>query len=128
MFKAPITDAAPAADGNPQEGDYIGTENIGAIPFTGVILAHSNESEWQSFKSNKNNEAFIDRICVIEVPYCLRVTENERRRFLREAHLGIRARRRPLRAGNAGDARALLGDVASARARELDDLCKNAGL
>jgi predicted Ser/Thr protein kinase len=26
--------------------------NIGAIPFTGVILAHSNEAEWQSFKTN----------------------------------------------------------------------------
>jgi serine protein kinase len=60
-----------------QEGDYIGTENIGAIPFTGVILAHSNEAEWASFKANKNNEAFIDRICVIKVPYCLRVTEEQ---------------------------------------------------
>ena len=26
-----------------QEGNYIGTENIGAIPFGGIILAHSNE-------------------------------------------------------------------------------------
>src|ERR1700761_8724367 len=61
-----------------QEGNYIGTENIGSIPFTGLILAHSNESEWQSFKTNKNNEAFIDRICVIKVPYCLRVTEEQK--------------------------------------------------
>src|SRR3546814_2006990 len=38
-------------------------------------MAHSNESEWQNFKNNKNNEAFIDRIYVIKVPYCLRVTE-----------------------------------------------------
>jgi serine protein kinase len=61
-----------------QEGNYIGTENIGAIPFSGIVLAHSNEAEWQSFKSNKNNEAFIDRICVIKVPYCLRVTEEQK--------------------------------------------------
>src|SRR5205814_10111576 len=61
-----------------QESNYIGTENIGAIPFTGVVLAHSNESEWQSFKANKNNEAFIDRICVIKVPYVLRVTEEQK--------------------------------------------------
>ena len=27
------------------------------------------------FKANKNNEAFLDRICVVTVPYCLRVTE-----------------------------------------------------
>ncbi|HYG89349.1 MAG TPA: PrkA family serine protein kinase, partial [Azospirillum sp.] len=32
---------------------------------------------WQSFKNNKNNEAFIDRICVIKVPYCLRVQEEQ---------------------------------------------------
>ena len=45
---------------------------------SGIILAHSNEAEWQSFKHNKNNEAFIDRICVIKVPYCLRVTEEQK--------------------------------------------------
>jgi serine protein kinase len=77
MFKAPIKMLHPLLTAT-QEGNYIGTENIGAIPFSGVILAHSNESEWQSFKSNKNNEAFIDRICVIKVPYCLRVTEEQK--------------------------------------------------
>src|SRR3974390_3597162 len=61
-----------------QEGNYIGTENIGAIPFGGIILAHSNEAEWQGFKANKKNEAFIDRVCVIKVPYCLRVTEEQK--------------------------------------------------
>src|ERR1700744_4935347 len=77
MFKATIKMLHPLLTAT-QEGNYIGTENIGAIPFTGVILAHSNESEWQSFKTNKNNEAFIDRICVIKVPYCLRVTEEQK--------------------------------------------------
>src|SRR5690348_8096262 len=77
MFKAPIKMLHPLLTAT-QEGNYIGTENIGAIPFTGIILAHSNEAEWQSFKSNKNNEAFIDRICVIKVPYCLRVTEEQK--------------------------------------------------
>src|SRR4029077_15753905 len=61
-----------------QEGNYSGTENIGAIPFHGIILAHSNEAEWQTFKNNRNNEAFIDRIYVIKVPYCLRVTEEQK--------------------------------------------------
>ena len=51
-----------------QEGNYVGTENIGAIPFQGIIMAHSNEAEWQTFKNNQNNEAFIDRIYVIKVP------------------------------------------------------------
>jgi serine protein kinase len=74
MFKAPIKMLHPLLTAT-QESNYIGTENIGAIPFTGVIMAHSNEAEWQSFKTNKNNEAFIDRIYVIKVPYCLRVKE-----------------------------------------------------
>ena len=76
MFKAPIKMLHPLLTAT-QEGNYVGTENIGAIPFTGIIMAHSNESEWQSFRSNKNNEAFIDRIYVIKVPYCVRVTEEE---------------------------------------------------
>src|SRR5436305_10380307 len=74
MFKAPIKMLHPLLTAT-QENNYIGTENIGAIPFNGIVLAHSNESEWQSFKANKNNEAFIDRIYVINVPYCLRVAE-----------------------------------------------------
>ena len=77
MFKAPIKMLHPLLTAT-QEGNYVGTENIGAIPFQGVILAHSNEAEWQSFRNNKNNEAFIDRICVIKVPYCLRVTEERK--------------------------------------------------
>ncbi|AJD43059.1 PrkA family serine protein kinase [Rhizobium sp. SEMIA 4085] len=77
MFKAPIKMLHPLLTAT-QEGNYIGTENIGAIPFSGIVLAHSNEAEWQSFKANKNNEAFIDRICVIKVPYCLRVTEEQK--------------------------------------------------
>ena len=74
MFKAPIKMLHPLLTAT-QEGNYIGTENMGAIPFQGIILAHSNESEWQSFKNNKNNEAFIDRVYVIKVPYCLRSNE-----------------------------------------------------
>ncbi|WP_152044731.1 PrkA family serine protein kinase [Aureimonas psammosilenae] len=74
MFKAPIKMLHPLLTAT-QEGSYVGSENIGAIPFTGMIMAHSNEAEWRSFKNNKNNEAFIDRIYVIKVPYCLRVDE-----------------------------------------------------
>ncbi|KKJ76319.1 serine/threonine protein kinase [Kiloniella litopenaei] len=74
MFKAPIKMLHPLLTAT-QEGNYVGTENLGAIPFQGIILAHSNESEWQNFKNNKNNEAFIDRVCVIKVPYSLRANE-----------------------------------------------------
>jgi serine protein kinase len=74
MFKAPIKMLHPLLTAT-QEGNYIGTENIGALPFQGIILAHSNEAEWQTFKNNRNNEAFIDRISVVKVPYCLRAGE-----------------------------------------------------
>lgn len=74
MFKAPIKVLHPLLTAT-QEGNYNGTEAIGPIPFDGVVLAHSNEAEWQTFRNNKNNEAFIDRVYIVKVPYCLRVTE-----------------------------------------------------
>ncbi|MBV8439705.1 MAG: PrkA family serine protein kinase, partial [Hyphomicrobiales bacterium] len=74
MFKAPIKVLHPLLTAT-QEGNYAGTENLGALPYQGIVLAHSNESEWEQFKNNKNNEAFLDRICVVKVPYSLRVTE-----------------------------------------------------
>jgi serine protein kinase len=88
MFKAPIKMLHPLLTAT-QEGNYVGTENIGSIPFSGMVLAHSNEAEWQSFKNNKNNEAFVDRIYVIKVPYCLRVREEQNiyEKLIRESEL-----------------------------------------
>ncbi|WP_139905752.1 PrkA family serine protein kinase [Clostridium thermarum] len=45
------------------------------IYFDGIIIAHSNEAEWNRFKSDHTNEAILDRIVKIEVPYCLEQTE-----------------------------------------------------
>lgn len=77
MFKAPIKVLHPLLTAT-QEGNYKGTEGFGAIPFDGLIMAHSNEAEWQSFKNNRNNEAFLDRIYIVKVPYCLRVSDETR--------------------------------------------------
>ena len=74
MFKAPIKVLHPLLTAT-QEGNFMGTEGLSAIPFDGVILAHSNESEWLTFKNNRNNEAFLDRIYIVKVPYCLRLSE-----------------------------------------------------
>ncbi len=74
MFKAPIKMLHPLLTAT-QEGNYKGTEGFSAIPFEGIILAHSNEAEWMAFKNNKNNEAFLDRIYIVKVPYCLRFSE-----------------------------------------------------
>lgn len=41
------------------------------IYFDGVILAHCNEAEWNKFKSEHTNEAILDRIVRVNIPYCL---------------------------------------------------------
>ena len=74
MFKAPIKVLHPLLTAT-QEGNYNGTEGLSSLPFEGIILAHSNEAEWLSFKNNRHNEAFLDRVYIVKVPYCLRVTE-----------------------------------------------------
>lgn len=48
------------------------------IYFDGVILAHSNEAEWTKFKSDHTNEAILDRIVKIEVPYCMELNEEKK--------------------------------------------------
>lgn len=45
------------------------------IYFDGIILAHSNEAEWNKFKSDHTNEAILDRIVKVEVPYCMELNE-----------------------------------------------------
>ncbi|SHE35299.1 PrkA family serine protein kinase [Clostridium fallax] len=48
------------------------------IYFDGLIIAHSNEAEWDKFKSDHTNEAILDRIVKIEVPYCLELNEEKK--------------------------------------------------
>ena len=48
------------------------------IYFDGVILAHCNEAEWNKFKSENTNEAILDRIVRVNVPYCLEVDEEQK--------------------------------------------------
>ncbi len=74
MFKAPIKMLHPLLTAT-QESNFKGTEGFSAMPFNGIILAHSNEAEWQSFRNNRHNEAFLDRIYIVKVPYCLQVSE-----------------------------------------------------
>ncbi len=89
MFKAPIKVLYPLLTAT-QESNFKGTEGFGAIPFDGVVLAHSNESEWKTFRNNKNNEAFLDRIYIVKVPYCLRVSEEVKiyEKLIRDSSLG----------------------------------------
>ena len=45
------------------------------IYFEGVILAHCNESEWNRFQSEHTNEAILDRVVKINVPYVLELDQ-----------------------------------------------------
>jgi len=48
------------------------------IYFDGVILSHCNESEWNRFKSEHTNEAILDRVLKIEVPYVLELDQEQK--------------------------------------------------
>ena len=53
------------------------------IYYDGVIIAHSNEGEWNKFKSDPTNEAILDRIVKIEIPYCLELDE-EKKKYMKK--------------------------------------------
>ena len=48
------------------------------LHFDGVILAHCNEAEWNRFQSEHTNEAILDRIVKISVPYCLELNQEQK--------------------------------------------------
>lgn len=74
MFKASIKTLNPLLTCT-QDKSYNGTENVPSMPYTGIIVAHSNEAEWFNFRNDKTNEAFLDRVYIVDIPYCLRVDE-----------------------------------------------------
>ena len=47
----------------------------GMVHVDEVIIAHSNEAEWKKFRSDHTNEAILDRIVVVPVPYNLELSE-----------------------------------------------------
>lgn len=47
----------------------------GTVYVDTCIVAHSNEAEWQKFKADHTNEAILDRIVAVKVPYNLRLSE-----------------------------------------------------
>ena len=60
----------------------------GTIFVDACIVAHSNEAEWQKFKADHTNEAILDRIVVVKVPYNLRLSEEVKiyKKFLSRAN------------------------------------------
>ena len=93
MFKAPIKMLHPLLTAT-QEGNFKGTEGFSAIPFNGIDRrALATNPSGRPSATTSNNEAFLDRIYIVKVPYCLqRVGGNE---DLRQA--AARQRRSPAR-------------------------------
>jgi len=60
-----------------QEGNFK-AGRFALISADELIIAHSNESEYRSFISDKKNEALHSRIIVMPVPYNLKVSQEER--------------------------------------------------
>jgi serine protein kinase len=60
-----------------QEGNFK-AGRFALISADELIVAHTNESEYKSFISNKKNEALQSRMIVMPVPYNLKVSEEEK--------------------------------------------------
>ncbi len=60
----------------------------GMIYVDTCIIAHSNESEWKKFRSDPTNEAILDRLVILKVPYNLRLDEEIKiyRKILRNSN------------------------------------------
>ncbi|TJY41057.1 PrkA family serine protein kinase [Cohnella pontilimi] len=60
-----------------QEGNFK-AGRFALISADELIVAHTNESEYKAFISNKKNEALQSRMIVMPIPYNLKVTEEEK--------------------------------------------------
>ncbi|RAL26913.1 PrkA family serine protein kinase [Thermoflavimicrobium daqui] len=60
-----------------QEGNFK-AGRFALISADELIVAHTNESEYKAFISNKKNEALQSRIIVMPIPYNLKVSEEEK--------------------------------------------------
>ncbi|HZG70334.1 MAG TPA: PrkA family serine protein kinase [Chondromyces sp.] len=60
-----------------QEGNFK-AGRFALISADELIVAHTNETEYRSFISNKKNEALHSRIIVMPVPYNLKVSQEEK--------------------------------------------------
>ncbi len=60
----------------------------GMIYVDTCIVAHSNEAEWKRFKSDHTNEAILDRIVTVKVPYNMRLSEEVKiyKKIIRQSH------------------------------------------
>ena len=61
-----------------EERMFMLPENQGPHAHEGFLIGHSNTPDWQTFASKLANAGLISRMFVVNVPYCLRATEEEK--------------------------------------------------
>ncbi|MBM7646841.1 serine protein kinase [Scopulibacillus daqui] len=73
-----------------QEGNFK-AGRFALISADELIVAHTNESEYRSFISNKKNEALHSRIIVMPIPYNLKVSDEERiyEKMIKESDMDV---------------------------------------
>ncbi len=71
-----------------QEGNFK-AGRFALISADELIVAHTNETEYRSFISNKKNEALHSRIIVMPIPYNLKVSQEEKiyEKMIRESDM-----------------------------------------
>lgn len=72
-----------------QEGNFK-AGRFALISADELIVAHTNESEYRSFISNKKNEALQSRMIIMPIPYNLRVSDEEKiyQKLIKQSDLG----------------------------------------
>lgn len=72
-----------------QEGNFK-AGRFALISADELIVAHTNEAEYKSFIANKKNEALQSRMIVMQIPYNLKVSEEEKiyAKLIRQSDMG----------------------------------------
>jgi len=72
-----------------QEGNFK-AGRFALISADELIVAHTNETEYKSFIANKKNEALQSRMIIMQIPYNLKVTEEEKiyDKLIRQSDMG----------------------------------------
>ena len=126
MFKAPIKMLHPLLTAT-QEGNFKGTEGFGAIPFDGIVLAHSNESRVEDASATtrttrRSSTASTSSRCRTAC------ASSEEVKIYEKLLAQLVAVRGAVRARHARDDGAVLGADAPEGAGELEHLLEDAGL
>jgi len=72
-----------------QEGNFK-AGRFALISADELIIAHTNEAEYKSFIANKKNEALQSRMIVMQIPYNLKVSEEEKiyEKLIKQSDMG----------------------------------------